>query len=158
MFGSLGCNGFKAVLFDKLDSTLGAAIPARFRPLFVLSMDREGLVFRSWLEMWAPDILMRVAGPTRSSFVPSHLKAGFRFSAMCVCTVAFLDFTTKRNRFLTPKCIVTQKARFDNYCISKPLVCMDAQSSLSRSYKVPMQCKVQDLIQFEQVAEHVPSQ
>lgn len=120
MFGSLGCNGFKAALFDKLDSTLGAAIPARFRPLFVLSMESEGLVFKSWLEMWVPDILMRVAGPTRSSFVPSHLKAGLRFSAMCVCTVALLVFTTNATTFSHQIIFYIQKARSDSYCISKP--------------------------------------
>jgi hypothetical protein len=85
MFGSLGCNGFKAGRFVKMGSSLGASMPARFRPLKVLSIERElqaGLVLTFSVWMWVPDILMRVASPTRSSFVPSHLKAGLRFSAM----------------------------------------------------------------------------
>lgn len=85
MFGSLGCKGFNAERFVEMGSTLGASIPARFKPLLAFPTERElqaGLVLTFSSCMWVLDILMRVAWPTRSSFVPSHLKAGLRFSAM----------------------------------------------------------------------------
>lgn len=97
VFGHLGCKGFKAVRFGGFSSPETSLPETLFRILFDFSSE---LGTEGSFALKAPDIRFRVAGPTRSSFVPSHRNAGLRFSVICVCTN--LQLTLRKNHKVTP--------------------------------------------------------